>query len=84
MNFIFFVSDSERDSDQKDESMLCDMFDGMPIRRHTKIDGDISPLQTNVGTLRFIQPDHFEPLFMHGNDPSRLFQRLTIAAPAVD
>ena len=82
--FHSFASDSGRHSGQKDESMLCDMFDGMSIRRHAKIDGDISTSETNVGTLGFIQPDYFEPLIRRGNDPSGLFRRFVIAAPAVD
>ena len=60
------------------------MLDGMPITRHTKINGDMSIEETNTSILEFAQLDHFEPLIRRGNDASRLFRRLMTPALAVN
>ena len=46
------------------------MFDGVSIRRHTKIDGDTNIDEPNVAIAGMMQPKHIIPWIRAGSDPS--------------
>ena len=82
--FNSFLNDLDKCSSSKgDKNMLCDMFDGMSIRRHTKIDGDMNIDKPNVAITGMTQPEHIIPWIRAGSDPSGFWNRLQIVAPFV-
>jgi hypothetical protein len=82
--FNSFLDDLDKYSSSKgDKSLLCEMFDGMSIRRHTKCDGDMSVDKTNVSITGMIQPDFALPNMEEGNDSSGLYRRFFCCAPKV-
>ena len=82
--FNTFLDDLDKCSSSKgDKSLLCEMFDGMSIRRHTKTDGDMSVDKTNISITGMIQPDFALPSMEEGNHSSGLCRRFFYCAPKV-
>ena len=63
--------------------MLCDVFDGVSIRRNANIDGDMNTDKPNVAMTGMTQPECIIPWMKASSDPSGLQNRVQIIAPSV-
>lgn len=82
--FNTFLDDLDKCSSSKgDKSLLCEMFDGMSIRRNAKSEGDMSVEKTNVSITGMMQPDFALPNMEEGEDASGLHRRFFYCAPKV-
>ena len=64
--------------------MLCDMFDMLSIRGHSKIDVDMSKENPNLAITGMTLPECIISWMRASSDPSRLLNRFQIVAPFVD
>ena len=64
--------------------MLCNMIDGVSIRRNEKNDSYMSIVKPNVSMTNMTQPEHIIPRMRSSSDPSGLWNRFKIIAPFVD
>ena len=66
------------------QHILCDIFDGVSIRRHTKIYGDVRIDKPNFSITSMMQPRWIIPWMKADSELSGLWNHFQIFAPFAD